>query len=455
MAENKKKLIVIGGVAGGTSAAARARRVDRELEIVIYEKGGFVSYDACDEPYYIKGDIESYESLLVRSPQTFEEKSNIGIRLFHEVTGLDPQTKIVTVLDHKSGSTFEDRYDSLVIASGAYPRTIDVPGCNLPGIFQMKFIDQAVTIKEFLASEKPKRAVIVGAGLVALEMAEALKSNGMDVTIVHRREKTGVGLEPEIVAVLHKMLDEAGVRFVGNAVVKEFVAGANDKVGVVKTTQGDIETDMVLLGIGVIPALSFLEDTGIELGPHGGLLTDERMETNIKGIFGAGDCCETMHRLSKQPIFTPLGDVANKHGRVAGANAAGANETYTGSIAASQFKCFDLEIGTCGLTFEEAKEFFDPAQVTIEHSSRAHGQPKKQTITMKLVADKKSRRLVGAQITGKEGAALRLNTLATIIQAGMTVDDMAELDFAYAPPFSPVIDIILMGARVLLKKLDK
>jgi CoA-dependent NAD(P)H sulfur oxidoreductase len=453
MSAKPKKLIVVGGVAGGTSAASRARRTSKDLEIVIYEKGEFVSYGACDEPYYIGGEVPRWEDLLVRAPEVFEQKQQIQVRLRHEVTAIDVAAQTVTIHNHQTGEEFNDHWDRLILATGARPRSLPLPGADLPGNFQLKFLPQARAIKEFITQEKPQKAVIIGAGYVGLEMAEALAQNQLQVTLLHRRELPGSGLEPSIARVLLGELEEKGVTFLPQAEVQRFEAGSHGRVQQVITPQETYPADLVLTAIGVEPVVELAQSAGVALGATGAIDTNERQETNIPGIYAAGDCCEVIHRVSGQPIFTPLGDIANKQGWCAGENAAGGEATYPGAIGSSHFKCFDLEIGVTGLNEEQARPHFDVLSNTTEHSSRAHPQPQKKKITLTLLADRSSRRLLGAQIVGKEGAALRINTLALAVGLGLTIDQLNEADLAYAPPFSPVIDPILVAARVLQKKL--
>ena len=455
MNASNKRLVVIGGVAGGTSAASRARRTDPNMDIVIFEKGSFVSYGACDEPYYIAGEIPSWDNLLVRRPEEFESRQNIRIRLDHEVTSIDVDNRQVLGTDLATGKSFRALWDQLVIATGAFPRPLDVPGHDLPGVFQLKFIDQARRLKEFIDTEKPKKAIIVGAGYVALEMAEALRANNMEVTICHRSERPGVRLEPEISEIILDTLNQHGVRYLPSCEVKELKADNSRRLGSVRTNQGDLETQLVLTALGVKPAVNLAEKAGIRLGPTGAIAVDERQCTNIPGIYAAGDCCEVIHRLSRKAIYTPLGDIANKQGWTAGENAAGGNALFRGTISSTHFRCFDLEVGVTGLDMKQAAKTFDPVKRTITHRSRAHAQPKGVPITVTLIADRPTGRLIGAQIAGTEGAAHRINTLAVMVHNAMTISQMNELDFAYAPPFSPVIDPILTAARVLLKDLKR
>ena len=453
MSPTAKKLVVIGGVAGGTSAASRARRIDQDLEIVLFEKDDVVSYGACDEPYYIAGEVPSWENLLVRAPEQFETRQNIRIRLRHEVTRIDTLQKTVSVTNLETGQSILEPWDRLIIATGAHPRPLEIGGADLPGVFQMKFLSQARRMKEYIDANKPKKGVIIGAGFVGLEMAEALVANGIEVTICHRSEKPGGATEPAIAHRILKTLSDHGVTYLPRCTPETILAGENGRVSSVRTSSGEIKADLVLGAIGVDPAVKLAKDAGIRLGPTGAIATDEHQQTSVNGVYAAGDCCEVIHRISGCPIYTPLGDIANKQGWCAGENAAGGEATFKGSLGSMHFRCFDLEVGMTGLSAAQASGLFEVHTRTIEHPSRAHAQPKRVNITVTFGVDKATGRLIGAQIAGTEGAAQRINTLAVAIHNSMTISQINELDFAYAPPFSPVIDPILMAARVTYKDL--
>lgn len=455
MTKARRKMIVIGGVAAGTSAASRARRVDPALEIVLFEKGAHVSYGACDEPYFIGGEVDSWERLLVRSPEQFETKQDIRIRLNWAVIGIDAAARTVDVLDLKSGARETLHWDALVIATGARPKRLPLPGADAPNVFHLKFLDQARALKDFLDREHPKRAVTVGAGFIALEMAEAFARLGVAGTILHRRRGPGGRTEPEVAERIIETLGRHGAGYVADCSVERFVTDDRGRVTAVVTSEGEFAADLVLSAVGVEPEVDLAVAAGVALGPTGAIAVDERQETSVPGIYAAGDCCETRNRVTGEATFTPLGDIANKQGWTAGENAAGGSARYRGSVGSTHFKCFDLEVGMTGLTAAEAAERFDAHATTIEHRSRSHAQPRGVPILVKLVADRETGRLLGGQLAGTEGAALRVNALAVALHAGLTVEDLGQADFAYAPPFSPVIDPILLAARVMTKEIAK
>ena len=449
-----KRLIVIGGVAAGTSAASRARRVDPSLEIVLFEKGEYISYGACDEPYLMGGVIDKPERLLVRSPEEFRKKQNIDICLRHEVVRIIPEEKTVLVKNLNTAQTERFSYDALIIATGAKPRPLDVPGADARNFFQLKFYEQALSLYRFLNERNPKRAVSYGAGFIALEMAEAFHLRGIENTIINRSNRVGGRLEPEIEKEVKAILEEKGVRCQPETTIKEFVKDSSGMITRVVTDRGDFETDMVLCSIGVVPEVELAKSAGVKLGRTGAIAVNERMETSIPGIYAAGDCCETYNRVSGEPTYTPLGDIANKQGWVAGENAAGGNIIYPGALGSWSFKCFEMEVGATGLLASDAKRLgYDVFTNVIEHRSRTHAQPGSKKIIVKLVADKKTHKLLGAQLAGREGAALRINSVAVALYNQMTVDELANVDFAYAPPFSPVIDPILIAARDAVKSI--
>jgi CoA-dependent NAD(P)H sulfur oxidoreductase len=451
-----RKLLIIGGVAGGTSAAGRARRTDPELEITIFEKGNYVSYGACDEPNYISGEIESWRNLLVRSPEQFKKKQNIDICLNHEVTEILPSEKKIRVRDLTGGGETEHEYDSLVIATGARPRHLDIPGSDAPNIFRLKILDDARAINDFIVQQKPKRAVVYGAGFISLEMTEAFIARGIQVNIIYRGTRPGGPVDKEISDLVREEIKQRGIEYHESTTIESFSVNEDGLCNEVVANNGTFPTDLVLVATGVVPNVEEAVRAGIELGPTGAIAVDEHQATNLPDIYCAGDCCESTHRVGNYKIYTPLGDVANKQGWTAGENAAGGKAVYPGSLGSWQYKFFDLEIGATGLTEAKARSLeFEVYTKVVDHFSRAHAQPRRKPIKLKLIADKKTHRLLGAQIGGYEGAAIRINSLAVAIYAELTVDRLAEVDFAYAPPFSPVMDPILVAARVAAKGIDK
>jgi NADPH-dependent 2,4-dienoyl-CoA reductase/sulfur reductase-like enzyme len=342
-------------------------------------------------------------------------------------------------------------FDHLVFATGAVPRSLKVPGEDLPGIFHLRNLTDALRIKNFLAEGKCKRALLVGAGFVSLEMCEAFRRLGLSTTLVHRAELPMGRLDEECGKKILAELEKNEVKFIPQATVENFESKSGGGI-LVETSNGPLETDLVLLGVGVLPEVSLAAKAGITLGPTGAIAVDDHMRTNLDFIYSAGDCCESYHRISGKPVHNPLGDIANKQGRVAGANIGGQNLIFPGIVGSNCFKVFDLEVASTGLTEREAKEAgFDATSVAIRGVSKPHGYPGAQKLWLGMVADKDSGRLLGAQGVGGDGVVSRINILAAVLTAGLSIQELAYLDLAYAPPFSGSWDPIHIAAQQLLK----
>ena len=342
-------------------------------------------------------------------------------------------------------------FDHLVFATGAVPRPLAVPGEDLTGIFHLRKLTDAVRIKNFIAERRSKRAVLVGAGFISLEMCEAFRKLGLATTMVHRAEFPMSKLGEEFGKKILEELERNEVRFVPNATISGFESSSKGEIKV-SSSNGPLVSDIVLLGIGIDPEVSLAREAGISTGPTGAIAVDDHMRTNIDSIYAAGDCCESYHRISGKPVHYPLGDIANKQGRVAGTNIGGQDLTFPGVVGSSCFKVFDLEVASTGLTEKESQEAgFDPTSVTIQGVSKPHGYPGAAKIWLRLVADKDSGRLLGAQGVGGDGVVSRLNILAAVLTAGLSVQELAYLDLAYAPPFSGSWDPLHIAAQQLLK----
>ena len=342
-------------------------------------------------------------------------------------------------------------FDHLVFATGAVPRSLGVPGEDLTGIFHLRNLTDAVRIKNFIAKGKSKRAVLVGAGFIALEMCEAFRELGLTTTLIHRTAFPMRKLGEDFGTKILEELERNEVSFVPNATISGFEATSNGEIKVT-TSNGPLLSDIVLLGIGIDPEVSLAREAGISTGPTGAIATDDHMKTNIDSIYAAGDCCESHHRISNKPVYYPLGDIANKQGRVAGANIGGQDLTFPGIVGSSCFKVFNLEVASTGLTEQESTEAgFDPSSVTIQGVSRPHGFPGAAKLWLRLVADRDSGRLLGAQGVGGDGVVSRINILAAGLTTGLSVQELAYIDLAYAPPFSGSWDPVHIAAQQLLK----
>ncbi len=448
----KKHLRIIGGVAAGPASASRARRIDPDLDIVIYEKGPIISYGACNEPYYIAGWIDDYNKFIARTPEEFKKKMNIDVKTSHEVLKIDPSAKTLAVLDKKTGNTFTDNYDKLIIATGTNTIEIPVPGTDLPGVFRIKEITDAISMKEYIKKNNPARAVTVGAGFIALEMAEAFHEIGIKNTILHKGKMPVARLDEDMAQLLIDEMKNKKIDFMPE--VDFSGIEQSGKSLLVKTSKGDLPADIVLIAVGVKPNVALAKDAGIIIGKTGAIHVTEKQETNIPDIYAAGDCCEVINRVGGHYVNTPLGDLSNKQGWVAGENAAGGNITYPGVLGSAHFKFCGLEVAFTGISaFEGEKLGIRAVSYSTKAPSKAEAFPGSAPITIKFLLDEGTGRLLGAQMIGANGAAQRINTLATAIYNNMTANEIADIDFAYAPPFSPVIDPILRAARGAVKGL--
>ncbi len=446
-----ERLLVIGGDAAGMSAAAHARRrrPASELDVIAFERGDYTSYGACGLPYLVADHIHDPQELVTRTPE--EHRANgIDVQMRHEVVVVDLDARAITVRDLDAGKERRESFDQLVIATGANPVRPKLPGVDAEGVHGIQTITDGVALRDHVAAHQHanQRAVVVGAGYIGLEMAEALHQRGMPVTVVEGAAQPMSTLDPDMGALVGEAIRSLGIELRTNTSVEGFETDERGHVRAVVTKDGTLPADVVVLGIGVRPNVALARDAGVVIGETGGIATDARMATNVDGVWAAGDCVQTRHRVTGRPVVVALGTHANKQGRVAGENATGGNAEFAGVIGTAVTKICAYEIGRTGLTEREAAEAgFDFAAATIESTTRAHYFPGTQPITVKAVVQRGTGRLLGAQIIGKEGAAKRIDVLATAIWNEMTVDEIAQLDLGYAPPFSPVWDPTLIAAR--------
>ncbi|MGM0591078.1 MAG: FAD-dependent oxidoreductase [Halobacteriota archaeon] len=445
-------VVIVGGDAAGMSAASKLKRDAPDREVVVFERGEWVSYAACGMPYFVKGDVESLDDLVTITPEAFVEERDIDLRLRHEVTAIDTADRRVTV--EAGGETFEQPYDALLIGTGARAVTPPIDGIELDGVFTLHSMDATDAIDSYLDENEVDTVGVVGGGYVGIEMAEAFTGRGCDV---HLFEMLPHVLDPfgETAAThVEDHLESKGVALHLDTTVEGFVG--DDTVEAVDaggTTHG---VDLVLVGVGVRPNVELAEEAGIELGPTGAIATDEYGRTSADGVFAAGDCAEATNVVTGEADYVPLALTANRAGRAIGQTIAG-DPTPVGDIAGTAtVKAFDLEVSRTGVIDEEtAREAgFDPVSATITAKSRAHYYPGAEDLTVTLVADRETERVLGASTVGSDRAAKRIDTVATALFAEMTVSDVEYLDLAYAPPFSPVWDPVLTAAKVLRGKLD-
>ena len=445
-----ERLVVIGGDAAGMTAAARARRRrdPEDLDIVAFERGAYTSYSACGIPYFVGDLLSDIDGLVARSPDE-HRKNGIDVRTGHEVVAIDVNKRRVRVRDLAGGGAERDEpFDQLVVATGSVPTRPDVPGVDAEGIFGVQTLADGVSVRQAVDEREPRRAVVVGGGYVGLEMAEALVRRGLEVALVDRTEQPMAStLDLDMGDLVADALRAVGVTLHLGEAVDGFEAD-NGSVRAVHTANRSLPADIVVLGLGVRPNVALAREAGIAIGEKGGIVTDARMETSIGGVWSAGDCVESVDRITGLPIVVALGTHANKQGRVVGINATGGDVRFPGVVGTAVSKICVYEVARVGLTEREAEDLdLDVVAAKIESTSRAGYYPGAAPIKVKVVAERPAGRLVGAQIVGAEGAAKRIDVLATAIWNRMTVDEVASLDLSYAPPFAPVWDPVLVAAR--------
>ena len=447
------RIIIIGGVAAGTKAAAKAHRVDPNHEIIIYQDEAEVSYSACGLPYVISGVIEDYRKIVIRQPEEFAKE---GIKVFtqHRVTSIDKTKRQLTVKNLQNNADEVVDYDRLILATGACPIVPNVEGISLEGILTLRNISDLGLFKMLLNTVRPKRAVIIGAGYIGLELAESFHELTIKTTIVEKARRILPRFDAEMSKPVHDHLLENQVELIlGDGLAK--LHGENGQVKSVETESGKmIPADLVVIAIGVKPNVELAKAAGIELGKTGAIAVDSRMETRIPGIFAAGDCCETVNRITGKPIWMPLGDIANLQGRVAGENIAGGNAHFTGVFGTAIFKTFKLTVAITGLSEQAAQEAgFKPVSIVMKGTDRARYYPGRQEYSLKLIADRQGGRLLGAQVIGSGNVDKMIDIAATALLGKLTCADMENADLAYSPPFSPVLSTIIVAAGILKSKL--
>jgi NADPH-dependent 2,4-dienoyl-CoA reductase/sulfur reductase-like enzyme len=438
------KIIVIGAVAGGTSAAAKARRNDGAAEIVIYEKDQDISYSGCGLPYFIGGKITSINAIIPRTPEFFKSKYNIDIHIRHEVQKIDPATKTLLIKNLETNTVFSDVYDKLIISTGALPFIPPIKGIDNHNVFFLRNVQQALAIKSFMEKNCPRTAVIVGSGFIGFEVMENLMEAGINVTLVERADKLTPNLDKDMSTHLEKLLREKEIAVQKNANVVEI----SDQ-GVILEDGSLIPGEMIIVATGVKPNVTLAKEAGLLLGPTGAIRVDERMMTIDTDIYACGDCIETWSAVTKKGYYRPLGSTANKTGRICGENITGGNAKYPGNLGTGIFRFFDLTIASTGLS--EAEALNAGYNVEIAHVTRPN-QPYffgGREMQIKAIADQATGQLLGVQIIGHDGVDKRLDVFATLITYGATVDELFNLDLGYAPPFSTTKDPIHYTGMIL------
>jgi len=390
----------------------------------------------------------------VRSPEEFKEKQGIDVFLRHRVNRVDAGAKRIEVVDLEKGEPKVLDFDKVVMAGGARSRRLGMPGEAAANLFTLKDLGDAIRVKRYIDLRQPKRVGILGSGYIALEMAEAFRERGLETTIFYRGTRPVSHLEPEIGEWVLKELEDNAVRFLPEHEPVAFHTKGGEEIIELETSRGRYPVDLVLSALGVVPNAEMAAEAGLRLGKTGAIRTDRRQRTDHPDIYAAGDCCEVYHQVLEDAVYMPLGDVANKQGRVAGENAAGGEATFDGVVGSMCFEVFSLEVAATGLTEKVARhKGFDVAVQKIEASSKVHYMPGAEPLLLKIVIERPSGRLLGGHMVGREGVARRINTLAVAVQSRMTVEALSRMDFAYAPPFSAPFDPILIAAEQALKRL--
>lgn len=439
------KVVIIGGVAGGASAAARLRRLDERAEIIVFERSGFVSYANCGLPYYIGGTIAEKRELTLQTPESFWNRFRIRVKTKHEVLAIDPAAKTVTVKDLSTGKTFTESYDKLVLSPGAMPTRPPLPGIDSERVFSLRTVEDTLRIHDYVRREKPQSAVLVGGGYIGIEVAENLRELGLDVTIVQRPKQLMNTLDYDMATFVHAKLREKGIRLeLGRS-----VSGFEERDGQILTLidgQDPLPADLVLLAIGVTPDSGLAKQTGLALGIKGSIVVNDRMETSVPDIYAVGDAVQVKHAVTGQDALIALAGPANKQGRIAADNICGLDSRYRGSQGSSIIKVFDLTVASTGLAEKAAASAgIDADCVVLSPGSHASYYPGARPMTMKVVFEKQTFRLLGAQIAGGEGVDKRIDVLAVALHAGMRADELKDLDLAYAPPYSSAKDPVNMA----------
>ena len=448
------RLAVIGGVAAGPKAASRARRVDPELEISLYQEEPDTSISECGLPYRLSGTVGDRDMLIARTPEEFE-KQGIETRVRHRVERIDHENHTLTVRDLSSGKTFEDNYDRLVIATGARARTPPLENSELDGIFSLRFLTDADEIMEYVREHSPKRAAIVGGGYIGLEVAENLVARGMEVTLIESNDHVAKSYGAEVAERIEKHLENKGVSVHTGCSVEGF--SGDGQVESLRFGGREEPAELVIVGAGVEPVVELAKEAGAELGKTGAIRVDEQMRTSLPGVWAAGDCIETTNLVSGAPTWLPLGDTANQMGRVAGTNAALGGDaeslTFPGVLGTGIFKVFDLGVAKTGLTDEEARNAgLSPVSATVEAASSAGYYPGGEPVFLKLIAQSGTGRLLGAETCGAQADKM-VDVCATALWGGLDVQSMVNLDLAYAPPFGPALSPVIQAATVLSGRL--
>lgn len=443
------KVVIIGGVAGGATAAARIRRLDEKAEIVVFEKSGFISYANCGLPYYIGGTIEKESALTLQTPQSFYSRFRVDMRVHHEVTAINPDSKTVTVKNLSTGEVFDEGYDKLLISTGARPIKPSFDGIDSNRIFTLRTVEDTLKIKKYVTESKPKSAVIVGGGFIGIEVAENLRELGMSVTVIEAAQQLMSPFDSDMAAFIHAEIRKNGIQLMLNTMVEGF-ADTENGIDVRLRSKDTLNSDMVVMAIGVAPDTILAKNAGLALGIKDSIAVNDRMETSHPDIYAVGDAVQIKNFVTGSDTLISLAGPANKQGRIAADNICGGNSRYTGGQGSSVIKIFDLTAASTGINERTAAQSgLDFDKVILSPMSHAGYYPGGKIMTMKVIFEKETYRILGAQIIGYDGVDKRIDVLATAIRAGMKAYDLAELDLAYAPPYSSAKDPVNMAGYII------
>ena len=443
------KVVIVGGVAGGATAAARIRRLDEQAEIVVFERSGYISYANCGLPYYIGDVITDSEGLTLQTPDSFFSRFRVDMKVHHEVIAIHPDRKTVSVKNLETGEEFEESYDKLILSPGAKPIQPSLLGMGLNKLFTLRTVEDTFRMKEYINKNHPKSAVLAGGGFIGLELAENLRKLGMEVTIVQRSKQLMNPFDSDMAAFIHAEMRKHGVKLVLGHTVEGFEE-KDGGVNVLLKEEEPLHADMVVLAIGVIPDTLLAKEAGLELGIKGSIVVNDRMETSVSDIYAVGDAVQVKHYVTGQDSMISLAGPANKQGRIVADNICGGDSRYSGSQGSSIIKVFDMTAATTGINETNAKKAgLDADKVILSPMSHAGYYPGGKVMTMKVVYEKETYRLLGAQIVGYEGVDKRIDVLATAIRAGIKATQLKDLDLAYAPPYSSAKDPVNMAGFMI------
>lgn len=443
------KVVIIGGVAGGATAAARIRRLDEQAEIIVFERSGYISYANCGLPYYIGDVIDNPKELTLQTPESFYSRFRVDARVNHEVTAIHPKRKIVSVKNLKTGETFEESYDKLILSPGAKPTQPRLPGVGMDKLFTLRTVEDTLRIKAYINQNHPQSVILAGGGFIGIELAENLRKLGMDVTIVQRPKQLMNPFDSDMAAFIHNEVRKYGIRLELGYTVEGFEE-KDGGVDVLLKDRAPLHADMVILAIGVTPDTTLAKEAGLELGIKGSIVVNDRMETSVPDIYAAGDAVQVKHYVTGEDTLLSLAGPANKQGRIIADNICGGDSRYLGSQGSSVIKIFDMTAATTGINETNAKKAgLDVDTVILSPMSHAGYYPGGTVMVMKVVFEKESYRLLGAQIVGYEGVDKRIDVLSTAIHAKLKATDLKDLDLAYAPPYSSAKDPVNMAGFMI------